>query len=592
MSGRPLAIRILAIAFSAVLLVAQFSPAGMCAEKASNPETMPAYVGSRVCSGCHRQIYSSYRQTDMGRSMAEPAATLLEKIPSPITVFDPNGKRDFQVSVHDGHLFQAEIGKDSDGKEVFRDSHKIDWIIGSGANGFGAIFRREHYLFEAPLSFYSKTNSWALSPGYEFANYGFSRPILPGCIACHSGQPQAVPGGNGLFREPPFEELAVGCENCHGPGEAHVSEMTISERGSRGSRTIVNPGKLSLWSADNICMSCHQTGDARVLQPGKNHRDFLPGAPLDRTLAILMVPPTRENPLQSDLLEHYFSMTLSKCYRHSAGRLGCVSCHDPHLQPSSADAPTFFRRKCLSCHTEKSCAVPLVLRDKKTPPDDCAGCHMPKRDIKTISHSALTNHRIVRDSGEPFPEVAASTQTPGLIHLSAVPGQKNSVAPVILVEAYEQIVASHPEYRQRYWYLARKLEKSHGENVTVLRALADWATHQKTPQGNEEAIEYLKAAVKNGDTDPTDYEGLATLMMARGAAEDAVLVLQRGLQVMPYDAIFYRLLGKVYRSLKKNAEATQILRRGAEIFPQDPEIRELLRETEPSSATGAAPTTR
>jgi Flp pilus assembly protein TadD len=81
-------------------------------------------------------------------------------------------------------------------------------------------------------------------------------------------------------------------------------------------------------------------------------------------------------------------------------------------------------------------------------------------------------------------------------------------------------------------------------------------------------------------------------MMARGAAEDAVLVLQRGLQVMPYDAIFYRLLGKVYRSLKKNAEATQILRRGAEIFPQDPEIRELLRETEPSSATGAAPTTR
>ena len=186
----------------------------------------------------------------------------------------------------------------------------------------------------------------------------------------------------------------------------------------------------------------------------------------------------------------------------------------------------------------------------------------------------------------------ASTQTPGLIHLSAVPGQNNSVAPVVLLEAYEQIVASRPEYRQRYWDLARQLEKSRGENVTVLRALADWATQQKTSQANEQAIEYLKAAVKNGDTDPTDYEGLATLMMARGAAEDAVLVLQRGLQVMPYDAIFYRLLGKVYRTLKKNAEATQILRRGAEIFPQDPEIRELLRESEASSATGAAPPTR
>jgi len=28
-----------------------------------------------------------------------------------------------------------------------------------------------------------------------------------------------------------------------------------------------------------------------------------------------MVPPKRESPPQQDLLEHYYSMTLSKCYR-------------------------------------------------------------------------------------------------------------------------------------------------------------------------------------------------------------------------------------------------------------------------------------
>ena len=79
-------------------------------------------------------------------------------------------------------------------------------------------------------------------------------------------------------------------------------------------------------------MSCHQTGDGRVLKPGKNYRDFRPGTRLDDTLSILIVPPKRDAPPQSDLLQHYFSMILSKCYRSSAGRMGCITCHDPHVR--------------------------------------------------------------------------------------------------------------------------------------------------------------------------------------------------------------------------------------------------------------------
>jgi hypothetical protein len=37
------------------------------------------------------------------------------------------------------------------------------------------------YLTEAPLSFYAKPLRWALSPSYEFGDYGFNRQILPGC---------------------------------------------------------------------------------------------------------------------------------------------------------------------------------------------------------------------------------------------------------------------------------------------------------------------------------------------------------------------------------------------------------------------------
>src|SRR5437016_5943174 len=125
MSRRSLELSIVATALSAVLLAAQLRSAGTASDKGGNPKTTSGYVGSRVCSGCHREIYGSYSHTDMGRSMTEPVASLLERIPAPITVSDPNSKRQFEVSVQDGQLFQAEVLKNGDGKDTFRDSHKI-----------------------------------------------------------------------------------------------------------------------------------------------------------------------------------------------------------------------------------------------------------------------------------------------------------------------------------------------------------------------------------------------------------------------------------------------------------------------------------
>ena len=297
------------------------------------------YVGSRACSKCHLSVYESFSRTDMGRSMSEITPALLEKIPTAATVFDPKLNRHFEIFTRDNNLYQSEYETTAAGKDAFRDTRKIEWIIGSGANGSGAIVRQDDYLSEAPLSFYARPHRWALSPGYEFGDYGFNRPILPGCIACHSGQPKPVLDRNGLFQTPPFAELAIGCENCHGPGLSHVAAANMGDP----TDSITNPAKLSPWLADNICMACHQTGDARVLQGGKTYRDFRPGTELDDTLSVFLVPFTRESAPKDDLLEHYLSMRLSKCYLKSGGRLGCISCHNPHLQPSPQEAPAYFR---------------------------------------------------------------------------------------------------------------------------------------------------------------------------------------------------------------------------------------------------------
>ena len=77
------------------------------------------------------------------------------------------------------------------------------------------------------------------------------------------------------------------------------------------------------------------------------------------------------------MLKHYSLMVMSKCYLASGGKLRCMTCHDPHQQPDGAESVIYYRRKCLGCHTDQSCAVPLVARIKSVPANDCAGCHMP-----------------------------------------------------------------------------------------------------------------------------------------------------------------------------------------------------------------------
>jgi hypothetical protein len=548
------------------------------------PETMASadqnaaadagYVGSRVCLQCHRSIYESFSRTDMGRSMSEITPALLERIPTSASIFDPRLDRHFEISMRDNNLYQSEYEAKSDGKEVFRETRKLDWIIGSGANGSGAIVRQDDYLFEAPLSFYTKPHRWALSPGYEFGDYGFNRPVLPVCISCHSGEPRPVLDGNGRFQKPPFVELAIGCENCHGPGFSHIAAAHMGDP----TDSIANPAKFSPWLADNICMSCHQTGDARVLQTGKTYRDFRPGAELNDTLSIFLVPFSRQSAPKDDLLEHYLSMRLSKCYLKSGGRLGCISCHDPHVQPSQPEAPTFFRQKCLACHTEKSCAVPLSLRLHKMPPDDCAGCHMPKRDVTVISHSVLTNHRIVAEAEEPFPDVAfhlTTPELPDLVQLSANPAKQDAPQPLTLLQAYGQVMLAHPEYRARYWSVAEQLKAAQPDNVQVLEALADKAVQDKNAEGSEQAIRYLENAIVHGATNPADFEELGELLVAANRQTEAINVLHQGMQFNPYDAELYRLITRIYFTLNKMQEGCEVAAQGKQRFPQDDAIRAL-----------------
>jgi hypothetical protein len=198
--------------------------------------------------------------------------------------------------------------------------------------------------------------------------------------------------------------------------------------------------------ADNICMNCHEGTATRVLQPGKQFSDFRPGRPLDETVAIFAPPPKPGSTGASPLLEHYTLMRMSKCYRATGGTMHCLTCHDPHVQPR-ATSIAYYRTKCLGCHAESACKLPLNIRTARNKQDDCAGCHMPKTPAG-IPHSVLTDHRIVTSKDESLPEEAyhlTTPELPDLVHIDAVPGKKDQPPPLTLLRAYGELATSDPQ---------------------------------------------------------------------------------------------------------------------------------------------------
>jgi len=484
--------------------------------------------------------------------------------------------RHFDVFARDGKMYESEYSPAADGGDIFRDTRPIAWMIGAGVNGFGPVVEQDHYLFQAPLSFYSKPATWGPSPGYEATDLGFNRPILAGCIFCHAGRANPISGGNGQYADPPFSELSIGCENCHGPGAAHVQGMSRPGAAAKDNQ-IVNPSRLSTQLADNICMACHQTGDVRVLQPGKSYSDVRPGRPLAETLSILIVPPTRDAPPDADHVEHYYSMTLSKCYRSSQGRMSCISCHDPHVQPTPSEAPGYFSRKCLACHTNQSCKIALQARMSRQPANDCTGCHMPKRDIQVISHSTATNHRILARTEEPFPDITFQQTTaalPDLIDLDPAPAQRAASLPdLTLLQAYGELSAHKLEYVARYVEVLARLEKSDPENALVQAAVG----RRELKSGNfVSAAEHLQHAVDLGPPQATTCADLADALNHLERKSEAVTWLDKSIQLDPFNPFTQRTLVARLIDLKQYARARAALEHYVEVFPQDTFMRQML----------------
>ena len=460
--------------------------------------------------------------------------------------------------------------------------------MGSGTHGISYLVRRGRHLFQAPLSYYKMTGSWELSPGYEREDLGFGRQIETSCIACHVGRSSPVEGKPGFYENPAFSEPAIGCENCHGPGQAHVeARLENLEMSAAVDYTIFDPSKAPARLGENVCMQCHQWGDARTLLPGKTHFDFRPGTYLVDTLAILKVPVGR-SAQKSVLLEQHFGMETSRCFLASEGRLSCFSCHEVHNPPGPAGKVSYYRDKCLNCHTNETCTISIAERQRRTRSNDCAGCHMPGSDLKRIRHTALTNHRIPRRPDAPPPDDVFDRETPGLDGLLLLnPGAENETVDLPAVtrfRAFAEIAIKKPAYQAKAFKLLAELAEGNLEDPIVPAGLGHQAKQEKTPEGDRRAIAFLTKAVEANSHIDSVYNDLAEIFNRSGRGDEALAIVDQGLERAPFSRRLSRMRIFTLIQLQRFPEGEETVRRHVELHPNDAEIRDLLRKIDDANA--------
>lgn len=198
------------------------------------------------------------------------------------------------------------------------------------------------------------------------------------CLTCHASQTAAfektLMGKIGKTQKGKFD-----CENCHGPGSAHVKAG-----GGRGVGGIISfrPNDPSRTAEENngICLSCHEKGE-RTLWHGSTHET--------RGLMCTNCHTVMKNvSRKAQLKTEHQPDTCFQCHKDiqakmarsehmpvREGKVDCTNCHNPHGSYSESLIKTAtVNEVCFQCHAEKR--GPFLWEH---PPvtENCLNCHDP-----------------------------------------------------------------------------------------------------------------------------------------------------------------------------------------------------------------------
>jgi predicted CXXCH cytochrome family protein len=479
-------------------------------------------TGSERCAACHREIFEAYRATGMARSSGrvtgiETEGTFTHKLSGVA----------YRVYRQDG---AAWFGFDAAGVQGRR---QLEYFVGSGTVGRSYLYGVDGFLYQAPVSWYAAPARWDLSPGYQqYDHLYLTRGIETVCLECHASGLQASAGTANGYRSPPFLEGGVSCERCHGAGDAHVA----------GRGKMVNPAKLAPDRRDSVCAQCHLAGEARIARAGAGA--FRPGGRLADSMVVFEWSGSPD----MNVTSHFETLAESACKRASGDRMWCGSCHDPHRAPAETERAGYYRAKCLQCHQTAQCG--------RGP--DCAGCHMPKRAVRDVQHSAYTDHAIRKagaraaESGErqmaPFGGAEAGDREFGLAYATAPGFEKRAM-----------------EY----------LERAPLDDAEALARLAYLYESSGNPS---KAAPLYQKALKLDASQVAAAVNLGNLYIRGGQAREAIRLWRYALERSPgLETVRLSLAVALYRS-GDAAGGEESLRKLLELDPGNATARKLLNE--------------
>jgi Flp pilus assembly protein TadD len=388
----------------------------------------PGYVPDARCALCHAALYRSYQEVGMARSFFRPRDDNRIEDFTTAPLYHAPSRQWMQIVRRGDRLVFRRWQAGDDGRPLHTFEVEVDWVLGSGHHARTYLYRTpDGALFQLPLAWYSQEGRWGMAPGYDRPDHdGVLRRVRRECLFCHNAYPEAPAGSDAANAAQTFSsELpeGTGCQRCHGPGAEHVRRALggIDVRDSIRA-AIVNPAKLAPALRDDVCNQCHLL--PAVALPGarrllRGDYSFRPGEALAGYQA--HVDTTEEGAAPADRFEidhQAYRLRQSRCFTASggnaatgeiAGRLSCLTCHDPHRRLTADEKEARFRAACLTCHEANACkrqrgespvgavsgAMPAADRS------DCAGCHMPKRRPSDVVHTVMTDHRIQRQPGGP-----------------------------------------------------------------------------------------------------------------------------------------------------------------------------------------------
>lgn len=483
-----------------------------------------SYVGDAACARCHTEIAQAYSSHPMGRSLAP--ATGSEAAPwARSSAGLPIEQKGVHYTIESrGHSTIHKSGRqDANGQSFATVEAEVKFALGSGTRGTTFLIDRDGWLFQSPISWFAQEQRWDISPGYgEFSTHAdFDRAIQPDCLFCHSNRVRPVAGTVNRYAQPIFEEHAIGCERCHGPGQLHVNRTGPSPERDM---TIVNPADLAPSLRDSVCQQCHLQGSVRFPRAVREAFDYRPGLPLHRFLAVFLLKNERERGFEA--VGHDEQMQSSRCFAASNGRLGCISCHDPHRSPPPAGKAAYYRNRCLACHDTKGCSLSSAERVARGRGDDCISCHMPRPKIKNVPHTAATDHRILR---KPTSQPARLRDTTG----------QPTESPLI---DYHWPLLTDEERRDA----ARDIGVAQGWAARGLKS-----SPQVAKLAAIQALPLLESAVREhpDDLDAREFLGHALEILGRG--EDAVRSFEEITRIEPNRELALRSAGRLLMSLHR-----------------------------------------